>query len=139
MISVIKRVAIFCSYSLKVAFLNEYEEVLIELFQLNSKKKVNLINFDLWSVVLNKNLALKIEGYDLARTKTYYLEFISHRINKIWINPEDRLANLSWFVFGLQCNQFDTNYLERVLADFRPTWVPDGLNFIEFMNIFHSE
>ena len=110
-----------------------YEDVLLELLEQSQGKTLAEDKLDTWLSFLDHQLEQKMAGYHKETTVKYYLDFIIHRIEKIWLSADQISSNVLWFVCAYSEYRLKAKKVQEVVSGYSPAWLPAQFSFVEFL------
>jgi len=114
------------------------EDVLLEIFDQNSGKELGDYSIQPWIDVLSRTTDSKISGYDLVETQNYYKEYRSHRLTGIERGFFNSQEHIGWMILSRYLGDEDQRLAMDLLKKTRPSWLKEGENCIDWLNLWHS-
>lgn len=113
--------------------LTDTEDALLELIAKNSNYSLGSFSIQPWIDYLHRQVEFKLLGYEVDETKSYYQEFVSHRLHGVGEGSFEPFDYFGWMVLGISLSEKTAQLALSVIKNSRPDWILKDESFINWL------
>lgn len=102
------------------------EDFLLEMFIQTPHQSLDKFALDPWGDYMKRQVNMKLRGFDFEVTKTYYRDFINHRVKGVNAGNFNATEYYGWMILGIYLDEVTSDLATELLKSSHPEWMRKG-------------